>query len=314
MKILQVAPYFSPFIGGQEKYIHNLSKYLVKNGHEVDLITSNYPLTTEYEKIDGINIRRTKVLMKPLRNPISYGFLKINKIVDNYDIVHIHNEYSFPSMTTTYFKNKKNFPLILTNHITQLNFENHLKNSFGNIYNKTVGKAIRNRCDAIITLSKSHKELQISISPKIADKIKIIPNAIDLEHLKELDNAIDKNYENGSFKLLYVGQLLKRKGIQWLIKAVSILKENGNKIKLDIVGDGEDKNYFKKMVTDLKMEDIIEFKGNIHDEYELVSLYKNSDVLVLPSLSEGLPTVILEALYFGLPVIASNIPGIRGRI
>ena len=55
---------------------------------------------------------------------------------------------------------------------------------------------------------------------------------------------------------------------------------------------------------------LVEFKGKIDKPEILTSLYKSSDVFVLPSLSEGLPTVILEALYFQLPVIATDIPGI----
>jgi glycosyltransferase involved in cell wall biosynthesis len=70
MKILQVSPYFPPHIGGQERYIFNLSKYLVKWGHEVHVITSNFPKTKEYEEIEGITVERQKVIMRPLRNPL----------------------------------------------------------------------------------------------------------------------------------------------------------------------------------------------------------------------------------------------------
>ena len=55
----------------------------------------------------------------------------------------------------------------------------------------------------------------------------------------------------------------------------------------------------------------MEFKGRINDKRELASIYKNSDAFILPSLSEGLPTVILEAIYFGLPVISTDIGGIK---
>lgn len=310
MKILQVAPYFIPYLGGQERYVYILSRYLVNEGHEVDVITANYPISKEYEKIDGITVHRTKVLMRPLRNPISVGFFKIGKMADDYDLVHMHNEYSFPSLLTAYFKMRKDFPLILTNHLSQINFENNLINTFGNFYNRTMGKAILNQCNAIITLSQAHKEHQISINPEIADRVKIIPNAIDLKRFDQLNTEIAADNDNDEFKLLYIGQIVKRKGLYWLFKAFRILKTEGKKIKLEIIGDGPDENYFKKLAIDLDLQGIVEFKGRVDVDKQIIQAYKNADAFVLPSLSEGLPTVILEALYFGLPVIATDIPGV----
>jgi glycosyltransferase involved in cell wall biosynthesis len=313
MKILQVAPYFTPYLGGQEKYIHHLSKKLVKNKQEVTVLTSNYPETSPYEFMDGIKVVRKDILMKPLRNPISPGFLRLNKISKEYDVIHLHNEYSFPVMIAAALKNKKT-PLILTNHLGQLNFENKLKNKIGNIYLKTVGKWIWRKCDAIIALSDSQKEFLTSIEPEISSKIHVVPNAIDLDSLKQSSLRIGENKfleDQKNFTLLYVGQLIKRKGLKWLILAINILKNEFPQLKLVLVGDGEDREYFQKMVTQLKLENHIEFKGRIEDTNELVVLYKYSNAFVLPSLSEGLPTVILEALYFGLPIIGTNIPGIQ---
>jgi len=77
-----------------------------------------------------------------------------------------------------------------------------------------------------------------------------------------------------------------------------------------IVGEGEDEKYFKELTEKHYLEDIIKFKGRIGDN-ELINLYRSSQAFILPSLSEGCPTVILEAMYFGLPVVTTNIPGIR---
>lgn len=309
MKILQIAPYFIPYMGGQETFVYNLSKHLINNGHEVHVITSNFPNTQKCEEIDGITIERFDILMKPLRNPISLDFLKIQEKISEFDVVHLHNEHSFPAMITAYFKSKNDFPLILTNH-GQLEFGSTIKDTCVKAYSKLVSKRILEQCNVVTVLSESQKKFLSSINQNIYNRIEIIPNAIDIEFLKKLDESKHVKTES-EFKILYVGQLIKRKGLEWLIKSINAVRYEYPNIKLILVGEGEDEAYFKKLVCELKLDDFIEFKGKINDQKVLVSIYKIADIFVLPSLSEGLPTVLLEALFFGLPVIATDIPGIK---
>ncbi len=309
MKILQVAPYFNPYMGGQEIYIYNLSKKLVEMGHEVHVLTSNYPKTIPYEIIDGITVERKDVLIHPLRNPISFGFFDIKKLSNAFDVIQVHNLYAFPSLLTAYYKNKINYPLIFTDH-GKLVFGSRYKNLFVQIYTRTIVKKILENNDLVTVLSEHQRDYLSSECPNISNKIKIIPNAIDLELFRELDKNIDTG-SNDTFTFLFVGQLIKRKGVKWLIKALKIVEKDNKNIKLIIVGDGEQSNYYKKLVNDLNLNHHVEFKGRIDSKYELAYIYKNSDAFVLPSLSEGLPTVILEAIYFGLPVISTDTGGIK---
>ena len=309
MKILQVAPHFFPYMGGQESYIYNLSKNLVKNGNEVHIITSNYPKSKISEEIDGITIERNKLLLRPLRNPISSGFFNIKKISKDFDVIQVHNMYAFPSIVSAYYKNKIDCPLIFTDH-GKLVFGVRHKDLFVKMYTKCIGKKLLDNTDLVTVLSEKRKEYLSLICPNVSNKIEIIPNAIDLELFRELDKNTDKE-SNSTFTFLYVGQLIKRKGIEWLIKALKIVKKYNKNIKLILVGDGQHSDYYKKLVNDYNLNHYVEFKGRINDKKELASIYKNSNAFVLPSLSEGLPTVILEALYFGLPVISTDIGGIK---
>lgn len=315
MKILQVAPYFIPYSGGQEKYIHNLSKYLSKMGHTVHVITSNYPKGKTFEEIDGITVERHNVLVRILRNPIAPGFLKIKQLKNNFDVVHIHNEHSFSSLLTAYFKLKNNLPLILTNH-GQLQFDSFLFDSFEKIYNKSIGRCIFKICDKIVALSHSDAKYISSFGTN-KEKIIILPNAIDIEEFqpyisKSCSDFLQKYKIDGKKIILFVGQIIPRKGIEYLIKSIKyIMKMHSEKnIVCLIIGKGEAMKKMKKIVKKLDLEEFIIFTGEITLN-ELVSAYESADVYVLPSLSEGLPTTILEALYFGLPVVATDIPGIR---
>jgi glycosyltransferase involved in cell wall biosynthesis len=315
MKILQVAPYFRPYPGGQEKYVYNLSKYLKKMGHEVHVITSNFPKGTPFEEIDGITVERHNILVKIFRTPITPGFLKIKHIMKEYDIVHIHNVYTFSSMLSTYFKLNNDVPLIITCH-GLLKVDRLFIDFVGKIYDNSVGKIIFRTVDQIVTLSQSDAKY-ISSFTQDDGKIIILPNAIDVDDFKPY---ISKNRSDFLQKykiekkkiILFVGQIIPRKGIEYLIKAIQyITKTHLEKdIVCLIVGKGEYTKKLKEMVRKLDIEEFVRFTGELPFN-ELVLAYESAYIFVLPSLAEGLPTTILEAMYFEVPVIATDLPGIR---
>lgn len=309
MRILQVAPYFPPYLGGQENYIYNLSKKLVERGHEVHVLTSNYPKTISNEIMDGISIERKNIIFRPLRNPISWGTFSVGKISDQFDVVHMHNLYAFSSLVTAYHKKKLDFPLVLTCH-GKLDFGANYKDMIVNFYSEQIAYKVMENVNVITLLSSTQGKYMVSNFPKISGKIKIVPNAIDINFFEEYDTNNDLKSKT-PFTFLYVGQLIKRKGLKWLIRAFKIVNHENSNVKLILVGDGDHRGYFERMVNDYGLNDKIDFMGRIDDKSIIADIYKTSDVFVLPSLSEGLPTVILEAMFFRLPVIATNIMGIK---
>jgi glycosyltransferase involved in cell wall biosynthesis len=317
VKILQFVPYFIPYLGGQERYVYNLSRYLVRMGHEVRVVTSNFPKCEEYEVMDGITVERYRCLARPLRNPITPRFLTLNKKIKDYDVVHTHNEHSFAAVVAAYFRRRTDVPLVLTCH-GQLKFGNAFSDAFEKIYSKSIGRQVFEKSDQIITLSKSDKQYVSSLGIG-SEKIRIIPNVIDINELRdfELDNQgpetlLEPYNLRGKMVILFSGQFIKRKGVEILIKAVpEVLKNTMNsKIVFVFAGTGKIFNNMKWLVKKLKVQDNVVFTGFLGMR-ELTALYQISDILVQPSLSEGLPTSILEAMYYGVPVIATDIPGIR---
>ena len=161
------------------------------------------------------------------------------------------------------------------------------------------------------------------ISFKNADKIRGVANYL-IEEAKKI--ASDKRYfsfptftDLGLFLkekdirydkfIVSVGQLEKVKGIDILIKALSKIEHEFSDFKLIIIGDGKEKENLKNLSSNLKIQDKIEFKGKLSLK-ETKDVIKNCYSLVLSSLSEGLPRVLMEAMALGKPVIASNVGGI----
>jgi len=131
-------------------------------------------------------------------------------------------------------------------------------------------------------------------------KIAILPNAVNVPEITL------RNYENSSAKLqfLFVGRFALNKGINILAQAVKELNEEGysDKLIFNLVGKGPLFDTYKKQYA----FENLHFLGFANDD-QLNELYRTNDVFVLPTLFEGMPTVVLEAMAHGMPVIVTDV-------
>lgn len=113
-------------------------------------------------------------------------------------------------------------------------------------------------------------------------------------------------------RLLYVGRLSREKGVHHLLAAMSPLISAGEGVRLDVVGDGPERERLEAQSRALKLNGAVTFHGHVRYGPPLFDFYRKASALVAPSLTEGFPQVIAEALSFGVPVIASAVGGIPG--
>lgn len=129
-------------------------------------------------------------------------------------------------------------------------------------------------------------------------------NRSELSMYYREDTCIRKNTT-----LLFVGGLYLRKGIEYLLEAVALLNSQ-YPLNLVIVGEGEDRVYFEKRSCDLGICDIVSFRGHLPYGPELMNEFKRADIFVFPSLGEGFPRVLYEAMTHGLPIVATDVGGV----
>lgn len=115
---------------------------------------------------------------------------------------------------------------------------------------------------------------------------------------------------NKKYRLVFVGRLAHEKGLNYLIEAIKLLINNGTYVELCIIGDGNEKEKLESLCEELDIKQYCKFLGFISYGRKLNKVYQDSDIFVLPSLSEGIPKVLLEAMANGLPIIASDVGGI----
>lgn len=170
--------------------------------------------------------------------------------------------------------------------------------------------------DRVIAVSKD-----IGDSLKVAgvkkSRLRIIPNGIsrtyDPENYREC-RLLKRNLlrlENHDFVLGYVGRLSREKGLNYLIKAISSLLDDRIPVKLVILGDGSQRQELELLSKQSGTDTSIFFLGFRKDVQSWLPIM---DVFVLPSLTEGTPLALLEAMSFGIPVVASSVGGIPDMV
>jgi len=297
-----------------ERYVHNLSKKLVQRGHEVEVVTSGTDGGVHTEILDGISVTRCPCLIEPMRNPIAPTMFALDEKINAADIVHVHNVFGFPALAVYYYKKRYNTIQTVLTHHGQLAYGG-LQQWILRMYEKVCMKGILNCIDNLVVLSESDATY---MSPFMHEKgkIHVIPNAMDFESfqphiVREPAEFLDRYGLRGKKVILFVGQILRRKGIDYLVRSVCHIRERMGPgvFSCVIVGDGDYLKDAKRMADSLGLADI-QFTGKLSFPM-LVQAYQAADIFTLPSLSEGLPTCLLEAMYFNLPIVATDIPGIR---
>lgn len=296
MKIALIVNLFPPkWLGGTEIASYNIAKYLAKKGHEIHVITSFDASLPQIEIKDRFHIHRINFNTLRYIGFIHFRiliFLKLREI--DPDLVHIQGvTMTIPGFLSKIFLKK---PYIVWGRGSDI-----YKSSK---FMKLISKTLLKNADAMIALTKTMKDAMLKI---YQGAIYVIPNGIDLEKFKDISVEINHNDKNKT--IIFVGTLRPVKGIFYLIEAMRIIKNEYCEAQLLIVGDGVDRDKLRAIVKELNLGDSVSFVGQISNQ-EIPKYMAKSDIFVLPSLSEGFPNVILEAMAAGLPIIASTVGGI----
>ncbi len=167
------------------------------------------------------------------------------------------------------------------------------------------------RSMGVIARGAALAQVVSSLNQNVIETIPISHNFIAAPNRATLSS------DTGNVRILYVGKLIKGKGVDILLAALSQIQQEllDRSIQLAIVGDGPEKPMLEQMAKDLKLDNRVEFTGYIDDTTSMGAYYSQAELVVVPSSThaEGVPRVISEALMHGLPVIATNIGGIPGE-
>lgn len=237
----------------------------------------------------------------------------IKKMIKENQNIILHTHTILPvGLAGVFLKRKFKFPHICTIHGSDINIY-PLFNKLSFFLTKYV---IRN-CDYIVTVSKKLKEKTRKIENKIK-RISTIYNGANSEKFRPVIMDIAEKKIGITKKdkvILYIGNLIPIKGVNNLLEAFARLLEDTerNDLTLFCIGDGKVKHELIQLSRFLQVEDKVSFFGERpHDE---IPFWLNiADMLVLPSLSEGFPVIIPEAMMCGVFIIATDVGGVSEAI
>ncbi len=165
----------------------------------------------------------------------------------------------------------------------------------------------------IVTVSKYSSEKTVQFYDVDKTKIRIVPNGVDIQRFKPSDSCEKIKRQigiDGKLCVLFVGRLIPRKGLPFLIEAAKRIVKELKETIFVIVGDGPLKKYLLAYLEEKNLSDHFVFLGDVKEKV-LPALYNCADVFALPSIQEGLGIALLEAQATAKPVVAFDVGGVH---
>ena len=340
MKIGLLSYRSNPYSGGQGIYIRHLSKALSKLGHEVSVISGQpYPELDDsinLIKLPGLGLFESSerfsafkisffwnllnfyewftVMTGGFPEPYAYGrrvYRLLKKTNFNFDIL-LDNQ----SLSSSLLKIQKEFPLVVTIHhpitrdhkLEMDNAKNWKERLSSNRWHNflPMQKRTASKLQNIICVSQSSKEDVIAEFNVKEERITVIPNGIDIENFKPSSDS-----KTLDFKIVTTASSdIPLKGLRYLILALPRVLREYPLTRLTVIGKSPKKSKLNKLIDDLNLEDKITFKSGI-SENEIVDIYHDSDIAVIPSLYEGFGFGAGEAMACGVPLISTDSGGLK---
>lgn len=342
MNILIVNTFYYPnLVGGTENSIKLLAEELVLQGNNVAVFTVDSQKGFYSEKINNVTIYRSngknvynsladkngvkKLIYKIIEMRNYFVLSDLKKVLDEFkpDVAHTNNLFNMSPLILKYIK-ERNIKIVHTlrdywficpkstllnikgDPCTKYCTEHNAFSCLSHVVYRDYFKSFTKYIDTVTAPSQFTLDLFVNMGYFRHNNTICIPNAIDFDE-NEVKNIINERMrkKKNIVNYLFIGNLLKSKGIQYLIESFKCTKNENS--RLIICGDGDLKDYVRKSVLS---DNRIIYKGAIYEE-EKKNVLLESDVLIIPSIwYEPFGRVIIEAYKYGMPVIGTNMGGI----
>ncbi len=295
MNVLHLGKFCPPKEGGIELFTYDLLEYLNNNGIKADLLGfDNITRKENYRNFQYYGCKTNYVINSA---PISFDYFRIfNEIKKNYDLIHIHSPN--PLAETISLSCNKNVVIHWHSDV--------IRQKYFYLLYKTIQKKVLDKAKVIVCTSRQYMETTLQLK-QFKSKCVVIPLGLAPERLN-YNNINDENYLN-DFKhkkiVLSIGRLVEYKGFEYLIDAAKYLNED---IVIFIAGTGKLYNKLQKRIQNNQLDNKVILLGTVNN---ISSWMKRCDLFCLPSISrnEAFGLVLVEALYFGKPLITTEVTG-----
>lgn len=321
MKILMLTWEYPPrIVGGIARVVHDLSKRLIKDGHEIYVVTYREGDLPYFEDDKGVKVYRVDNFMINPNNFIDWIMqlnfnliAKANEIIakeGNFDVIHAHDWLVAYAAKT--LKNSYGTPLVATIHATEAGRNSGIHDEVQRYINDTEWMLTYEASEVIVNSNFMKGDLQRLFGLPF-EKINVVPNGINLTNFTgvERDYEFRRQYAADNEKIiLFMGRLVYEKGVQHLISAMPKILQNYHDAKLIVAGKGGMMDELRNQVNSMGIGNKVYFTGYLSSK-QVVKMYKCADISVFPSTYEPFGIVALEAMLAGVPTVVSDVGGLN---
>ena len=321
MKILMLTWEYPPrIVGGIARVVHDLSKRLIKDGHDVTVVTYRDGETPYYENDKGVEVYRVDNYMIRPNNFIDWIMqlnfnlvAKASEIIakeGKFDVIHAHDWLVANAAKT--LKHAYDIPLVCTIHATEAGRNSGIHDETQRYINDTEWMLTYESTEVIVNSNFMKGHVQ-SLFGLPFDKIDVIPNGINLTNFNGIERDYDfrRQYAADNEKIiLYMGRLVYEKGINHLISAMPKILQNYNDSKLIIAGKGGMLDELRAQADAMGLGNKVYFTGYLNAK-QVQKMYKCADIAVFPSTYEPFGIVALAAMLAGVPTVVSDVGGLN---
>lgn len=321
MKILMLTWEYPPrIVGGISRVVYDLSGRLIKDGHEVTVVTYREGNTPYFEIDKGVKVYRVDNYMINPNNFIDWilqlNFNMISKASEimlklgKFDIIHAHDWLVANAAKT--LKDAYDIPMCATIHATESGRNSGIHDETQKYINDTEWMLTYEANEVIVNSNYMKREMQRLFGLPF-EKISVIPNGINMNMYSGIEKDYDfrRKFASDNEKIVMcAGRLVHEKGFQYLIASVPKILAGYNDTKFIIAGRGGMLDELKTQADYLGISNKVYFTGQLSYK-ELCKMYKMADVAVFPSTYEPFGMVAIEAMYAGVPTVVSDIGGLN---
>ncbi len=307
-KIVFVSDSIFPYMkGGKEKRLYEISRRLADMGYDVHIYTMHWWRGDEKTRTEhGVHLHAlcNKYEMyrgdkRSIKEGIFFGLACFRLFRVPFDVLDVDHMPFFPILSTWVVCKLRRRKFFGTWHeaLSEKDWTSYMGRS-GLI--AALVERISVRLPDTITAASAHtKDLLASIHGRV-ERVGLVASGIDTKLMQKVEPAAI------NCDVLYVGRLVKDKGIDKLIKAIDRISESNTQINCIIIGDGVERKRLEQLVKRHELEDAVTFMDPVEDSSKIYSYMKAAKVFCLPSIREGFSLVTLEALGCGTPVITTD--------
>jgi len=306
---------FPPMGGGAGNATDNIARRLAEMGHPVSVITSRFGEQARHETRDGVEIARVFSWRKGIHDCgfrgaysyLAFAVPRLRRLIRQREFDAIHYFFGLPTGALSLLPGRhRRIPSIVSLRGSDVPYYDEHSRSVHrmNLFLRPVTRRIWRRAGRIVALSDGLREIARRTDKHV--RIDVIPNGIETDLFSP--NGSRERSSEQPVRLICISRLIKRKGIDHLVQALSGLGRE-SRWNLRIVGAGRHEGELRKAVETAGLADRVDFHGYC-PRTELPELYREADLFVLPSLAESFGMVFAEAMSCGLPILGSRTGGV----